>query len=165
MLNIIPYFLQNPGLLFSYTTALLKTHLESSVMESESSSTTQNVTLTWDLVANITMTPTPQQDGELAPSWDNLTGLGFVVCFLVLMGGNALIIFGVARFRVLQHSSNIFVAVLAAVDLTFLFTIILKFVEWASKREFNSLGICQLRCTIAVTNVLSSELALLGKLC
>ena len=85
------------------------------------------------------------------------------ICFFIIVGGNGLVLFGLARFKVLRHPGNIFVGILSAVDMTFAVTVIIFMVQSLRPNLFQDILHCQLRLSLAMGNLLASEFSLLGK--
>ena len=88
---------------------------------------------------------------------------GYIIALIVLVGGNGLVLYCIACYRFLQNSANMFVAVLAGVDLTFGISVALKVVQVVDPMVFVGLRACQFKLILGISNCLASILALFGK--
>ena len=79
------------------------------------------------------------------------------------LSGNGLVLFVIGRYRFLQTTNNMFVAVLAAVDSAMTITVILHTISIIQPNVFTGVVPCLLKLIIAISNCISSSLALLGK--
>ena len=125
-------------------------------------SLSQNGSITCDSLH----TEASTEDGSLLPPWMLvIIMIGYFLALIIIVGGNGLIIYGVARFRALQYFANIFVAVLACVDLSCAGTIILAMIEIFFRKKFSGFGFrtCQFRMIFGVSHYMASGLSLLGK--
>ena len=88
---------------------------------------------------------------------------GFVVAAIVLVVGNGLVLYCIARFRFLQNPADIFVAVLSGLDFTYAISVAIQVVHVADPTVFVGLPVCQFRLILGISNCMASGLALLGK--
>ena len=92
-----------------------------------------------------------------------LVVVGYIIALIVLVGGNGLVLYSIASYRFLQNSANMFVAVLAGVDLTFGISVALKAVQVVDPTVFVGLFACQFKLILGISNCFASVLALFGK--
>ena len=116
-----------------------------------------NSTANYSIVLNTMLRPR-----RLSP-----TSIAAIVLYLIILSiivpGNGLVLFGLARFKTLRHPSNIFVGVLSSVDLTLSVSFIMIIYQSINPALFRGLRYCQLRTVPLAANLLASELSLLGR--
>ena len=110
---------------------------------------------------NITDVQTEQHG--LPPISTYILMILFPTCACIVVIGNGLVLFGLARFKILRHPSNIFVGVLSGVDMTLSISFVMLTIQVKNPTLFDGqLFYCQFRVIILSTNLLSSQLLLLG---
>ena len=85
------------------------------------------------------------------------------IALIVLVVGNGLVLYCITYCRFLQNPADIFVAVLAGVDLTFAISMVMGLVDLVKPMVFTGLRACQFKLILAISNSLASGFALLGK--
>ena len=114
----------------------------------------------------------PSNDSVCIPDLPKSTSSGvmtvllmvcYVACFFIIVGGNGVVLFGLARFKVLRHPGNIFVGILSAVDMTLSVSLIMIMIQAFRPTLFQEKIYCQLRVSLAMGNLLASVFSLLGK--
>ena len=96
------------------------------------------------------------------PTTSIVTIVIYSLAVSIIVIGNGLVLFGLARFKVLRHHSNIFVGVLSTVDMTLSVSFIMISIQSVNPTLFRGLHFCQLRTILPNANLLASELLLLG---
>ena len=86
----------------------------------------------------------------------------YLSCIVIIVTGNGLVLFGLARFKILRHPSNIYVGVLSGVDLTLALSFSILTSQAIDATLFQGLLYCQFRVIILTANLLASQLLLLG---
>ena len=110
---------------------------------------------------NITDVQTEQHG--LSPITEYILMILFSTCACIVVIGNGLVLFGLARFKILRHPSNIFVGVLSGVDMTLSISLVMLTIQVKNLTLFDGrLFYCQFRVIIISANLLSSQLLLLG---
>ena len=87
----------------------------------------------------------------------------FSTCAFIVVIGNGLVLFGLARFKILRHPSNIFVGILSAVDMTLSVSFVMMATQHLVPWSQRGLLYCQVRLILPTSNLLASELSLLGR--
>ena len=86
----------------------------------------------------------------------------YLSCIVIIVIGNGLVLFGLARFKILRHPSNIYVGVLSGVDLTLALSFSILTSQVIDATLFQGLVYCQFRVIILTANLLASQLLFLG---
>ena len=101
------------------------------------------------------------------PSPTHVILWGWVVSYalftLIMMGGNGLVIFAVFRYQFLQTITNVFVVGVAAADVTFGITGMMKIVDLVSPHLLAGYGSCLLRLSMGIINGVMTGTMLLCK--
>ena len=88
---------------------------------------------------------------------------GCIVTLIVLVVGNGLVLYCIVCYRFLQNPADIFVAVLAGVDLTFSTSVVMEAVQVVKPMVFTGLPACQFKLILGTSNSFASGFALLGE--
>ena len=86
----------------------------------------------------------------------------YPTCIFILITGNGLVLYGLARFKILRHPSNIFVGVLSGIDMTLSISFGIFTMEAIVPDILQGLFYCQFRVIILASNLLASQLLLIG---
>ena len=80
----------------------------------------------------------------------------YPTCIFILITGNGLVLYGLARFKILRHPSNIFVGVLSGIDMTLSISFGILTMEAIDPDLLQGLFYCQFRVIILASNLLGS---------